>query len=172
MAQKERLHRVLTAFAGTVEHQAKARLLRRGKIASGKLVESIDSRVVVYGTGNFSLTFNMEEYAKFVDEGVKGAKSTYPESAKSPYKYTNKQPPAKAFGNWVVKKGLKGTRNKKGQFTSRKSLQYAVARGVYNKGIRATHFFSLPFAMQFKNLPNDITRAFMLNEQDFRIMTQ
>ena len=29
-----------------------------------------------------------------IDKGVKGSKSTYPESSASPFKYTTKQPPA------------------------------------------------------------------------------
>jgi hypothetical protein len=115
----------------------------------------------------FSLIFNMEAYGQFQDLGVKGQKTTYPESSESPYQYKDKMPPASAFANWVIRKGLKGTRNAKGQFVKRKGLQFAIAKSIQQEGIRATKFFSKPFGLAFNQLPPDVAKAFTIDPQDF-----
>jgi hypothetical protein len=113
----------------------------------------------------------MDDYGEYQDKGVKGAKSTYTSAQQSPYKYTNKMPPAKAFSQWAIKKGLDGVRNKKGQFVKRQSLQFALARSIYNKGIPATKFFSTPFGLAFQKLPAELVKAFNLTEEDFKAFT-
>jgi hypothetical protein len=113
----------------------------------------------------------MEDYGLFQDQGVKGAKSTYGSAQGSPYKYKDKMPPISAFSQWAIKKGLDGVRNKKGQFVKRKSLQFALSRSIYEKGIPATKFFSTPFKIAFKNLPIDLVEAFKITEEDFKTFT-
>jgi hypothetical protein len=63
-------------------------------------------------------------------------------------------------------------RNKQGQFVKRKSLQFAIARSIYEKGIPATKFFSTPFGIGFKRLPPDIVQAFRLTEEDLKAFTR
>jgi hypothetical protein len=114
----------------------------------------------------------MEDYGLYQDKGVKGAKSTYASAQDSPYKYGAKKPPASAFSQWVVKKGLDGVRDKNGRFVKRKSLQFAIARSIYNKGIPATKFFTTPFGIAYNRLPPDILKAFQLTEDDIKIVTK
>ena len=170
MARQELVSSVLIKFARYVVQQAKSNLTRQKRNTSGDLYNSIKYDIY-YSNNKFSLSFKMADYGEYQDKGVKGAKSTYSSAAGSPYKYTNKMPPASAFSQWVVKKGLDGVRNEKGQFVKRKSLQFAIARSIYNKGIPATKFFSTPFGIAFKRLPPDIVAAFQLTEEDFKSFT-
>ena len=170
MAREDLLAAVLVKFGKYVIQQARSNLSRKKQNASGNLYKSLKYNIY-YSNNKFSLTFSMDEYGEYQDKGVRGAKSTYSSAGGSPYKYTNKMPPVSAFSQWAIKKGLDGVRNKKGQFVKRKSLQFALARSIYNKGIPATKFFSTPFNIAFKNLPTELVEAFKLTEQDFKAFT-
>ena len=52
-------------------------------------------------------------------------------------------PPLMAFNGWTIKKRI-APRSKGGQFTSRKSLLFAISKSVYHTGIATTDFFSEP----------------------------
>jgi hypothetical protein len=170
MARQELVKAVMVKFAKYVIQQARTNLVRKKQNVTGDLYKSLDYDLNV-GKNSFSLSFKMEKYGLYQDAGVRGAKSTYASAAASPYKYTNTPPPASAFSQWAIKKGLQGTRNEKGQFVKRKSLQFALARSIYNEGIPATKFFSTPFGIAFKRLPPDIVNAFKLTEEDFKAFT-
>ena len=98
----------------------------------------------------------MEDYGLYQDQGVHGAKSSYVENSKSPFKYTTKQPPTKAFDKWIKTKGIKGRDRKTGKFISDKSLKFLIARSIKNKGIRASMFFTKPFEVGIKRFGDDI----------------
>ena len=71
-------------------------------------------------------------------------------------------PPPKAFDKWIVRKGLKGTRDKEGRFLSRKTLQFLIAKSVFQKGIKASMFFTKPFRAAFKRLPDELLEAYSI----------
>jgi hypothetical protein len=160
----------LNRFAKYVISQSRANLTRGKKNSSNKLYNSLDSNVKV-SKNSFEITFLMEEYGVFQDKGVKGTKSNYLENKNSPFSYKSKggknglkgMPPPKAFDKWIVRKGLKGIRNKKGQFISRKSLQFMIARSIYNNGIKPSLFFTKPFEKAFKGLSKDLIEAYKLD---------
>jgi hypothetical protein len=99
----------------------------------------------------------MVDYGKFQDRGVSGTEKKY----NTPYKYTNKMPPAKAFDKWTVRKGI-APRGKGGKFEKRKGLNYAIAKSIYKKGIRPSMFFTKPFAAAFKRLPDELVEAYAI----------
>lgn len=170
MKRSELIHSVLNKFGKYVVQQAKSNLTKGKQNTSKKLYDSIKYEVFMSNTGSrFGMKFFMESYGEFQDKGVHGKKSS-PISAKdSPYRYKDKIPPASAFGMWIVKKGLKGVRDEKtGRFINRKSLQYAIARSIYNHGIPATRFFSKPFYKAFNLLPPDLGKAFKIDPSDFK----
>jgi hypothetical protein len=167
MAREQLVSAVLIKFAKYVIQQARTNLSRKKQNVTGDLYKSL-SYNIYYDKNKFSVVFKMDEYGLYQDAGVRGAKSTYQSAAGSPYKYTNKQPPASAFSQWAIKKGLEGVRNKKGQFVGRKSLQFALARSIYEKGIPATKFFSTPFGIAFNRLPPDLLNAFKIDPTDFQ----
>ena len=149
----------LDRFAKTVVKESKTALTKQNKNVSKSLYNSIgyDLRV---SKNSFQLSFEMEEHGKFIDKGVKGRDSSE-KAPNSPYQYKNKMPPVKAFDKWVVKRGLAG-RNKQGQFVSRESLKFAIAKSVQTKGIKTTNFFTKPFESAFKRLPDELVEAYAL----------
>ncbi len=149
---------VLNKFAKYVIQQSRTNLTKGKKNVSKELYNSLDSEVKV-SKNSFQLEFLMEDYGVFQDKGVSGTEKKY----NTPFKYTNKRPPASAFSQWVVRKGLKGTRDKKGRFVSRKGLQFAIANSVYKKGIKPSMFFTKPFEKAFKNLPKELVQSFALD---------
>ena len=101
----------------------------------------------------------MEDYGFYQDRGVKGKKGG---KSLDGYKYTNKMPPPKAFDKWTVRKGI-APRDKEGRFIKRKSLNFLIARSIFNKGIKPTLFFTKPFEKYYKRLPKELTEKYALD---------
>jgi hypothetical protein len=152
----------LNAFGKYVVQQSRSKLTQSNKNASKRLYESLGYDLKVM-PNSFSMAFLMENYGEYQDKGVSGTEVKY----NTPYKYTNKMPPPSAFSQWVVRKGLKGTRDASGRFVSRKGLQFAIAKSIFKKGIKPSLFFTKPFEAAFKNLPNDIVEAYGLDVENF-----
>ena len=152
----------LNAFGKYVVQQSRSRLTQSNKNVSKRLYESLGYDLKVM-PNSFSMAFLMENYGEYQDKGVSGTEVKY----NTPYKYTNKMPPPSAFSQWVVRKGLKGTRDASGRFVSRKGLQFAIAKSIFKKGIKPSLFFTKPFEAAFKNLPNDIVEAYGLDVENF-----
>jgi hypothetical protein len=131
--------KALEKYAKYVIQQSRSNLTKKKNNASKQLYNSLEYRI----QGD-KISFLSEDYGEYLDKGVKGSKSTYPESSASPFKYTTKQPPSKVFDKWSIRKGI-APRDKQGKFVSRQSLNFLIARSIKNKGIRATLFFTKPF---------------------------
>ena len=149
----------LEKYANYVIKKAKENLAKGGKYGSydksGALSNSLG-----YKINKGKVSFLGENYGVFLDKGVKGAKSTYPESSTSPHKYTTKMPPSSVFDKWTIKSGI-APRDKKGRFIKRKSLNFLIARSIYRKGIRATMFFTKPFEDALPLFEDDILEGFL-----------
>jgi len=155
-------------FGVSVVDKAKQNLKSSGKISTGALRDSIEYDFKESKSGaSFEFSFLMEEYGEFQDKGVSGIKKKY----NTPYSYKSKMPPRGVLDKWVVRKGLKGIRDDKGRFISRKSLVYLIQRSLYNKGIKPSYFFSKAFKLEFRRLPSDIRKAFMLDVEEFMKFT-
>jgi len=131
--------KALEKYAKYVIQQSRSNLTKKKNNASKQLYNSLE-----YKIQGDKISFLSEKYGEFIDKGVKGAKSTYPESSASPFRYTTKQPPSSVFDKWSIRKGI-APRDKQGKFVSRQSLNFLIARSIKNKGIRATLFFTKPF---------------------------
>jgi hypothetical protein len=147
----------LNRFAKYVISQSKANLTRQKKNSSKELYNSLDSEVKV-SANSFSLSFLMAEYGVFQDKGVSGVKKKY----NTKYAYTTKMPPPSKMDKWIVKKGI-APRDKDGKFISRKSLQFMIARSIFNNGIKPSLFFTKPFEKAFKGLNKDLVEAYKLD---------
>lgn len=152
---KSELQNELNKFRDYVIKESQNNLRKLGK-DGGKLYDSIEGRVKA-NANSFEMEFSMEEYGIYQDKGVSGKYKKY----KTDFKYTTKMPPSKAFDKWIVRKGLAPRKN--GKFASRKSLSFAIARSVYNNGIKPSLFFTKPFDKAYKKLPNDLVEAFGLD---------
>jgi len=151
----------LNRFAKYVIKQSRTNLTKGKKNSSKALYNSLDYDINV-SPNSFSLSFLMEDYGVFQDKGVSGIKKKY----NTPYSYTNKMPPPSKMDKWIVRKGLKGVRGKDGKFISRKSLQFMIARSIYNNGIKPSLFFTKPFKKAFTNLDKDIIKAYQLDVEE------
>jgi len=169
MLEKENTRKALEAFKDYVISQSRANLTRKNKNVSKQLYNSLKGVVDVF-PNSFSLKFEMEDYGKFQDQGVKGATSTYPESTNSPFKFgtgTGKEGGLSGgIKQWVKARRFQ-FRDAKGRFTSYESTAYVISRSVWNKGIKASLFFTKPFEKGFKRLPEELLEAYGLDVDEF-----
>ncbi len=170
----QEIKKILKQFAESVKKQAIGNL-RRNKnnrfmtgSSSGNLEGSLDYKLNEY-PNSLNLEFSMLDYGSYQDEGVRGSKSTYPQSRNSRFAYSGgkKTIAYKSLDKWMVKKNLKGIRDAKGKFISRKSLRYLIARSIYQKGIRASNFFTRPLTDNYLKLPEEFIDAFQLDFDEF-----
>jgi len=146
----------LNKYAKYVIQQARSNLTKGKQNSSKELYNSL-----TYKIQKKSVLFDMLQYGAFQDEGVKGTKSNYIVNKKTDYSYKDKMPPAKPFEKWIKQKGIQGRDKKTGRFISRQSLSYILARSIYNKGIRATMFFTKPFEAGLDKYSDEIVFGFI-----------
>ena len=146
----------LNKFAKYVIQQSRSNLTKGKKNVSKELYNSLEFKVSKSGETT-SLAFEMADYGKYQDKGVSGTKTKY----NTPYKYTSKMPPIKAFDKWVVRKGI-APRGSGGQFAKREGLKFAIAKTIFKKGIRPSLFFTKPFEAAFKRLPDELVEAYSI----------
>ena len=113
----------------------------------------------------------MEDYGTFVDKGVRGKTSTYPETkaALSQFQYGSGNFPkgglTEGINEWMKKKRFQW-KDERGRFMSYESMSYIIARSIYNKGLKANLFFTTPFELGLQRLPDDLSKAFVLDIED------
>ena len=124
----------------------------------------------------------MEEYGMYQDQGVKGknpskvspnAKIKGQQAANSDYRFGSGSSSGKwddfvgGIEKWAKRKNVR-FRDKKGRFKkgTYKSLAYVIANNIYNRGIKPSLFFTKPFEKAFKDLPQDIVKAYALDVEE------
>ena len=117
----------------------KDRLQRSGINASNQLSQSISIVPIDLSDDKLTIGIEMAGYWKFVDLGVKGAKSSE-RASNSPFQYRQKMPPRQMLEQWIAFKAipLEG-RDKQ---AANRSLAFLIARSIRDKGVKATRFFS------------------------------
>jgi len=152
--------KALEKYAKFVINKSRQNLQKGGRYGtynkSGVLSKSLEYRI----KGD-KVSFLSEDYGEYIDKGVKGAKSTYPESSASPFKYTTKRPPAEVFEKWIKKSNIQGRDKKTGRFITRQSLSYIIANSIYSKGIKATLFFTKPFEEALPLFEDEFLEGFL-----------
>ena len=146
----------LNKFAKYVIQQSRSNLTKGKKNTSKELYNSLGFKVS-QSAKQTSLAFEMADYGKYQDKGVSGTEKKY----NTPYKYTSKMPPTKAFDKWLVRKGI-APRGAGGQFAKREGLKFAIAKTIFKKGIRPSLFFTKPFEAAFKRLPDELVEAYSI----------
>ena len=154
--------KALEKYAKYVIQQSRSNLTKKKNNASKQLYNSLE-----YKIKGDKISFLSEKYGEYLDRGVKGSKSTYPESSASPFKYTTKQPPSSVFDKWSIRKGI-APRDKQGRFVSRLSLNFLIARSIKNKGIRATLFFTKPFERGLDLCGDEIVAGYLEDKLDLQ----
>tara|TARA_R110000822_G_scaffold51737_1_gene134473 strand:- start:60 stop:581 length:522 start_codon:yes stop_codon:yes gene_type:complete len=169
MLEFDNLKKGLQSFANNIVVDAKANLQRKDKVVSGELYNSIKATGVVLSKNSLEIGVLMADYGGFIDKGVSGTETKY----NTKYSYTNKMPPPSAFDGWSVRRGI-APRNEKGQFLTRKSLQFAIAMSVFKHGIKPSNFLTEAVQKNIPLLPESINKRFGLdvkNAVDFIIKT-
>ena len=142
--------------------QRDARLnLKRVKKGNSSLYKNLK-----YKVDKSSIVFTLPEYWEYVDAGVKGVGGSKADGSRwkikkvtnSKFKYKDKMPPLMAFNGWTIKKRI-APRSKGGQFTSRKSLLFAISKSVYHTGIATTDFFSEPVETNVNKMAENIAES-------------
>ena len=154
--EKQEVQEAIDKFRKYVIQQSKSNLTKQKKNSSKGLYNSLNG-VSKVNPNSISLYFEMEKYGEFQDRGVSGVKKKY----NTPYTYRDKMPPTKSLDKWIVKKGI-APRDKNGNFISRQSLKFAIARSIFLNGIKPSLFFTKPFEAAFKNLPDELVEAYGL----------
>ena len=171
MLTKGHTREALEVFKQAVINQSRSMLTKKRKNVTKKLFNSIDGKVKVM-PNSISLTFEMEDYAYFQDLGVKGAKSTYPLTAR--YGTLAKFGSGRGGGGslsdsiqeWVKRRRFQ-FRDKKGKFMSYQSTAFLITRSIWNKGLKPSLFFTKPFENAYKNLPKELIEAYGLDIEEF-----
>ena len=129
----------------------------RGDTASA--IGAGNQNPISFTSSGYKVEISMPEYYEFLDEGVKGATSTYTKSRSSRFKYTNKMPPRSAILRFMQHRGIKNWSDIKPKDSSRNfsntksgkrknaeeirnSIAYVIAKSIYNKGLEASNFYS------------------------------
>ena len=157
--------KVFDLFGKKTVKTARGILNAQGKNASGDLSSSLGYYLNVK-EGVVELRFLGAPYADLVDKGVRGSKSSA-KAPNSPYSYTTKQPPSNIIDKWVVRKGLSGARNDKGQFIKRKSLVFLIARSIKLYGVKPSNFFSDALNEGMRTLPKNVAKAYVKDAAAF-----
>tara|TARA_R110002050_G_scaffold57751_2_gene129958 strand:+ start:115 stop:600 length:486 start_codon:yes stop_codon:yes gene_type:complete len=155
--QLKEIQKELNRFGKYVVQQSRSNLTKQKKNVNKTLYNSIGYNLDKTNYG-FRLSFEMEDYGEYQDKGVSGIKKKF----NTPFRYTNKMPPAKAFDKWGIIKGI-APRGKGGQFEKRKGLDFALARSIYYKGIKPSLFFTKPFEKAFERLPDNLIDSIVID---------
>lgn len=164
----------LDLFGEQVVGKSKLNLKRKNKVASSRLIDSIDYKIKT-SPNSFEIDFFMEDYWEFVDAGVKGVGGTKADGSKwktkkvvgSKFKYKKKRPPIfPELNSWTIRKGI-APRDNKGRFVKRRSLLFAISNSIFHTGLETTKFFTKPFEKEFKELPDEIVEAYALDVDEF-----
>ena len=150
-----------------VIQQSKSNLTKNKK-GGGDLYNSLKYKAIkTKKVGNpYTLEFFMENYGAFVDKGVKGVNSTYPETraAQSKFQYGSGTGPkgglTKGIDNWLKKKNFRW-RDELGRFMTFKSMRYLIVQKIYFQGIKAIRFFSRPLELGEKKYSKEIVDGFV-----------
>lgn len=146
---------ILNKFAKYVIQQSRTNLTKNKKNSTKALYNSLDFKYKTVN-GGIGIQFLMDEYGIYQDKGVSGKKKKY----NTPFSYKDKMPPSSAFDKWSVRKGI-APRDKSGKFIPRKSINFLIAKSIFNKGIKPSLFFTKPFEKAYKDLPKDLVKGFI-----------
>lgn len=106
------LQEILEEVGDLIVQDAKATLKKKNKIATGNLYNSVK-----YSIEDSSLSFQMEQYGKWVDRGRKPGKGI----------------PVNDLKAWLKLKGID------------QSLSYVINKKIREKGIKGNFFFSAAY---------------------------
>ena len=152
------LQKGLQDFIDAVILTAKDNLQSADKVSSGSLYNSMRSSGVKIMTNSLEIGLFQNDYGGFIDKGVSGTEKKFD----TIFTYRDKMPPTKAIDRWLYDRGI-APRNKKGQFKSRSSVAFAIAKNIQKFGIAPTHYLTDAVEENKSKLNILLTQAFGLD---------
>jgi hypothetical protein len=169
---KEITGKALSEFGKYVIKQSRANLTRANAKYKGNLYNSLAYKLNT-SKQSFSLSFEMEDYGEFIDEGVKGANPALVKNGKqkapnSKFSFKTKKPPMKPLMEWAKAKNIR-LRDDKGKFKkgNYRTIGFILQNRIFAQGIKPTMFFTKAFKGAFERLPEDIVTAYNLDLEKF-----
>ena len=118
----------------------------------------------------FDLEFtSSEDYAAFMEQGVKGSESTKPSAKNSPFRFKSQNLPKGVIMKWIETKPVKLRDMGTGQFkknteSAKKTQAFLIGRGIATKGLSARNYFKDAIEMA---IPKDGTDVALAMANDF-----
>jgi hypothetical protein len=140
----------LDKFGKYLVTQSRANLTRQKKNVTKTLYNSLDYEVKV-NPKSIEFDFLMEAYGEWVDKGRK----------------PGKMPPFGAIYAWVARRKFQFKDGKTKKFLSYAETARLVMIKIKAKGIQPTDFYTRPFNLGFKQLPEELRQAYELDVMQF-----
>tara|TARA_R110000803_G_scaffold31809_1_gene70568 strand:- start:443 stop:1009 length:567 start_codon:yes stop_codon:yes gene_type:complete len=175
--EKDNVQKALNDFRNKVIRDAKKGMPR----SSGALAKSLES-YVKSSKNSIQITFEMDDYGWFQDEGVKGkdpskvspnAKIKGQQAPNSQYKFGSGKYKGtwgkfvSSLKDWAKRKNIR-LRDEKGKFKkgNYNTIAQIIAGNIYNRGIKPSLFFTKPFEKYFKKLPDELVEKYALDMEN------
>ena len=127
------LANILTQYAIDVRNNYQDKLIRSDRIASGKLLNSVNYRTIFNGN-EYEVYLTLEDYWKFVEAGVNGTEK----NVGSPFSFKGEFVNTDAILNWIrVKPVLPRPSN--GKLPTPEGLAWAISRTMAKEGMEGSH---------------------------------
>jgi len=149
MSRQINTEKALDKFGRYLVKESRKNLTRFKKNNSRTLYNSLGYDIKAM-PNSIEFDFLMEEYGEWVDKGRK---------AGTP-------PPFSAIRSWVAQRKIQ-FRSNKGKFQTYDQTAWAIVKSIGKKGIAPTNFYSRPFNLGFKRLPDEVVNAYALDVEDF-----
>lgn len=120
MIEFNNLQRVLAEFGNALSERYKEKLTEDNRIASGRLISSVNSKVVV-NDNEFIVELNLEDWWKFIEYGTK------------PH-----MPPVSKILEWVKVKQILPTPMANGKLPTEQQLAWMIAKKIERVGTEGT----------------------------------
>lgn len=120
MIKFDNLQRVLAEFGNALSERYKEKLTEDNRIASGRLISSVNSKVVV-NDNEFIVELNLEDWWKFIEYGTK------------PH-----MPPVSKILEWVKVKQILPTPMANGKLPTEQQLAWMIAKKIEREGTEGT----------------------------------
>ena len=186
MKQSE-VQKELERFRDYVINEAKKNLSSLKKNDTKGLYESLKGNVKAM-PNSFYMDFEMNDYGKFQDKGVKGkdpskvsknARIKGQQAPNSPYKFGSGSASGQwgmfvsNIQKWAQKRNIR-LRDDKGKYKKGgySTIAQIIAGNIYNRGIKPSLFFTTPFEAAFKRLPDELVEKFGLDAMNLFKQTQ
>ena len=176
MKQSE-VQKELERFRDYVIKEARKNLTRSQKNDSQGLYQSLKGKVKAM-PNSFYMDFEMNQYGKFQDKGVKGkdpskvsknARIKGQQAPNSPYKFGSGSASGQwgmfvsNIQKWAQKRNIR-LRDDKGKYKKGgySTIAQIIAGNIYNRGIKPTMFFSDALETKLKKLPTELINPYVL----------